>query len=94
LLLIDTDRRLQSSNAIDIGSFQLIDELPCVARQALQELPLSLGEKSIDGERTFTAAAHSCNHNQFSTWDIDIQIPQIMSSRSANLDLGTDWKNA
>ena len=59
LSLVDGDRGLEAVDVVDVGPLHLIEELPGVDRQALDVLPLALGEQRVEGERAFAGAAHA-----------------------------------
>ena len=59
LSLVDGDRGLEAVDVVDVGPLHLIEELPGVDREALDVLPLPLGEQRVEGERAFAGAAHA-----------------------------------
>src|SRR5579864_7331536 len=56
-LLLDRDRGAQAIDAVHVGSFHLIEELPGVSRQGLDIAALSLGVNRVEGERRFARPA-------------------------------------
>ena len=57
--LIDTDRRRQSIDQIDIGTLQLVQILPSVNRQAFDVLSLAFRVERIECQRALTGPAAS-----------------------------------
>ena len=55
-LLVDTDRRAQPLDRLDIGLLHLAEELARVGGERLNVAPLSLSEDRIKGERTLPRA--------------------------------------
>ena len=55
--LLDGDGRRNAGDGIDIGTFQLLDELPGVGVEAVEITALALGEKEVEGEGRFARAA-------------------------------------
>ena len=57
--LVDRNRRLQALDQVDVGPFELVQELPGVDREALDILPLALGIERVEGQRAFARAARA-----------------------------------
>ncbi len=47
--LIDANGRLQAFDQVNIGTFELMQELPRVDREAFDVLPLPFGEQGVEG---------------------------------------------
>ena len=84
--LLDSDGRGKTLDEIDIRLFHLIEELPRVSRETFDVTPLPFGIKRIEGERRFPRAAQPRNDHQFLTWDIQVEVLQIVLARTTDLD--------
>src|SRR5438132_10423235 len=84
--LLDGDGRGKTLDKIDIRLFHLIEELPGVSRETFDVTPLPFGIKRIEGEGRFSRAAQPRNDHQFLTWDIQVEVLQIVLARTTDLD--------
>ena len=85
-VLVDAERRLQALNGIEIGTRQLVDELPSVSRKRLDILPLALGEDRSNGQTTFARPAGAGHDNQFAMRNLDVDILQVVLPRTVHVD--------
>ena len=85
-LLIDRDRGRKSLDRIDVGLFQLFDELAGVGAQGFDEAPLPLGEDGVEGQRGFAAAAETRDHRDLVPRDEGVYIFKIVLARTFDND--------
>ena len=84
--LVDRDRRLQALDQIDVGPFQLMEELPGVDREAFDVLPLPFGVERVEGQRALARAAGAGDDDEPVAGDIEVEILQIVHPRPADAD--------
>ena len=84
--LIDRNRRLQALDQIDVGPFELMEELAGVDREAFDILPLPFGIEGVEGQRTLAGAAHARKHHEPIARQIEVHVLQVMHPRAANAD--------
>ena len=84
--LIDRDRRLQTFDQIDVGPFELMEELASVDREAFDILPLPFGIEGVEGQRTLAGAADTGEHHEPIAGQIEIEVLQVVHPRAANAD--------
>ena len=56
-LLVDGHGRRQAFDQIDVRPLELVQELACVAGEALDVTPLPLGEDGVEGQRALPRTA-------------------------------------
>ena len=56
-LLVNGHGRRQAFDQIDVRPLELVQELACVAGEALDVTPLPLGEDGVEGQRALPRAA-------------------------------------
>lgn len=78
--LIDTDRRRQPHNRIDVRAFQLRKVLPSSRGKAFEIATLTFCKHRVECERTLSAAANSGDHNQLVARNVDVDVLQIVNS--------------
>src|SRR6266511_3601124 len=76
----------QSADQIDIGLFELLDELPCIRRHAVEKTSLSLREQNIKCKRGFAGATQTGNDHHLLSWDFDIDVFQVVFPRTVDLN--------
>ena len=69
---------------MDIGPFELADELAGIGRQRFDVLPLPLGEERVEGQRALAGAAGPREHDQLVARQIERNALQIVDARAAN----------
>ena len=84
--LVDRDRRLEPLDQIDVGTFELMQKLSGVDRQAFDILPLSLGAERVESQRTLAGTAGAGDHHHPAAGNVDIQVLQIMNPHAPNAD--------
>ena len=84
--LVDGDRRLQALDAVDVGPLHLVEELPRVDRQALDVLPLPLGQQRVERQRALPRPADAGDHHQPIPRNVDVDVLQIVRPRPADGD--------
>ena len=86
--LVDRQRRCKPVDRIDIGTGNLIEELPRVRRETVDVLPLAFGVQRVEGKRTLAAARDAGDHGHRIAGDIEVDILQIVNRAPADLDRG------
>ena len=76
--LLDGDARGESLDRVDIGLFQLLDELPRIGGHAVEEAPLALGEENIERKGRLAAAAESRHHDHLVARNVDGDVLEVM----------------
>ena len=84
--LVDTDRRLQAIDQIDIGSLALVKELPRIDRERLDVLPLPFRKQRVQGQTAFARSAGAGDHHQLLAWDIEVDMLEVMDAGAADSD--------
>src|SRR5437764_9642886 len=84
--LFNRHSRRQSADQIDIGLFELLDELPCIRRHAVEKTALSFCEQNIKRERRFAGAAQTGDHYELLARDLDIDVFEIVLPRTVDVD--------
>ena len=79
--LIDRYGGLQAFDQIDVGPFQLMQELPGVDREAFDVLALALGVEGVEGKRAFARPAGPGNDDEAIAGDVEIDILEVMHAR-------------
>ena len=85
--LLDRDGGGQSLDRLDFGACQLIEELPCVARQALDITPLTLGVERVEGEARFAGAGGAGDDDELVARNRDVDVLQVVGARAVDRDL-------
>ena len=84
--LVDAQRRLQSLDQVNVGPFQLVQELPGVDRQALDVLPLAFGVQRVECQTALARTAGPRDHDQPVARNVQVHVLQVMHSGAANTD--------
>ena len=84
--LVDRDRRLKALDQIDVGPFQLMQELPGVGREAFDVLPLPLGIERVEGQRALARPAGPGDHHEAVAGDVEVEVLQVVHPRPADAD--------
>ena len=84
--LVDRDRRLQALDQIDVGPFELMEELPGVDREAFDILPLPFGIEGVEGQRALARAAGAGDDHQPVAGDVEIEVLQVVDPGAADAD--------
>ena len=79
---------MESSDGVQGWAFHLIEELTCVAREALKVLSLAFGEEGIECEGAFSATAYSGDNDEFSARQVEIDGSEVMGTGTADFDVG------
>src|SRR2546423_765499 len=82
--LLDRDARGQTLDEIDIGSFELFDELPRVRRHAVEKSSLSFREQNVEGKSRFAGAAQTGDHDHLVARNFDIDVFQVVLTRAVD----------
>src|SRR5438128_5324808 len=84
--LLDRDARGQTLDEIDIGFFELLDELPRVRRHAVEKSSLSFRKQNVEGKSRFAGAAQTSDHDHLVAWNLDVDAFQVVLTRAVNCD--------
>ena len=84
--LVDRDRRLKALDQVDVGPFQLVEELPGVGREAFDVLPLAFGVERVEGQRTLARAAGAGDDHEPVAGDVEVEVLQVVHPRPADAD--------
>lgn len=76
--LLDADRGGDAGDEIDVRARKLLDELSRVGAHGIQEPPLSLGEKEVEGECAFARTADAGDDDKLVARNGDREVLQIM----------------
>jgi hypothetical protein len=85
--LVDGDGRRKPLDEVYIRLFHLPQKLPCIGGERLHIASLSLCIYRIESKRAFAAAAHPRKDNQLISGDGEVNIFQIMRSRTLYYNL-------
>ena len=84
--LVDGDRRLETVDEIDVGTFQLMEELPRVDRETLDVLALPFGVEGVEGQRALARSAGAGDDHEAIAGEIEVDILQVVHPRPADAD--------
>ena len=84
--LIDGDRGLQALDQVDVGTFELMEELPGVDREAFDILALPLGIEGVEGQRALPRSAGSGDDDQFFAGNVEVEILEVVDTGPADAD--------
>ncbi len=90
-LLVDRDRRRQALDRVDVRPLELVEELPGVGREAFEVAPLPLGVDRVEGQRALPRPADPGQDDQPVARQVDVDIPQVVHPRAADLDRRGRW---
>ena len=65
-------------DGVDIGSGHLLDELPGVGIERVEEPPLALGEKDVERECAFARTADAGDDDKLVAWDADGKVAEVV----------------
>ncbi len=72
---------------IHIRLFHHIEELTRIGAEALDVAALPFGIDRIKGKRRLPRTRQPCDHHKFVTWDIHVDILEVMFARAAHFDV-------
>ena len=84
--LLDGDGRREAVNVFDLRLGHLSQELAGVGRERFDVAPLAFRVERVHGEGRFTAAAGPAENADLLAWHVDVDVLQIVLSRSADHD--------
>jgi hypothetical protein len=67
---------------VDVGPLQLIKHLPRGGAERLDIFPVAFRVERIEGERRLAGATWAGNHDQFTSWDTDLEVLQVVLTGS------------
>ena len=76
--LLDGDRRRQARERVDVGFWQLFDELAGVGRDAFEEATLAFGEEDVEREGRFAGAGDAGHHRERAVRDLERDVLQVV----------------
>ena len=85
-LLFDADDGRQSGNLIHVGTLHASQEVAGVGRERLNIAALSLGKDGVEGQAGLAAAAQSGDDRQRVSGNGDVDVLQIVDTRSPDVD--------
>ncbi len=90
--LLDRHGRRNAVHGVDVSAPRRLDELARIGIQRLEVPPLPLRKQNVERHRALPAAAHARDHRQLVPRDREIDVPQVVLTRTADLDdaLGSD----
>ena len=79
-LLLDADDGRKSGDFIDIGTFEIVEEVARVGRKGFDVAALPLGIKGVESQRRLSAAAQPRDYRHGVAGEGDIDILQIVNA--------------
>ena len=76
------------ADPLDLRLLQRGEELPGVAREALDVAPLALGVERVDGQRALARAAGPAADGHLVAGDVEVDPLEVVLPRAADLDRG------
>ena len=87
-LLVNGHGRRQTFDQVDVRPLELVQELACIAGEALDVTPLPLGEDGVEGQRALPRAADPREDNQAIAGQVEINALEIVHPGAADGDRG------
>ena len=84
--LLDADRRREPGDPLDLGLLQRSQELPGIAREALDVSALAFGIERIDRQRALARAAGPAANRHLVAGDVEVDPLEVVLPRAADLD--------
>ena len=72
--LLDGDGRRQAGDQVDVGAFELLDELAGVGGHAVEEAALAFGEEDVEGEGGFAGAGEAGDDDELVAGDLQVYV--------------------
>src|SRR5579863_231712 len=85
--LLNRNRWTQPVNGIYIRAFHLIEELPRVGGKGFHVAALAFGIDGVKGQRRLARPAQAGNHGQRITWNVNVNVLEIVLARPAHRNL-------
>ena len=85
-LLLDADRRREARDPLDLRLLERGQELPGVAREALDVPPLTLGVERVDGQRALARPARPAANRHLVAGDVHVDPLEVVLPRAPDLD--------
>lgn len=76
-------------NEIHIRTLELLHRLPCLSRQALHVLAITLRVQRIESQRRLTRTRNARDHDQLIPRNLHFDIPQIMLASPLNMNVSS-----
>ena len=83
-LLVDGDRGREPVDRVEVGLVHLAEELPRVAREALDVATLALGVDRVEGEARLARARQSRDHDELVAGDVDVHVGEVVLAGAAD----------
>src|SRR6266404_179863 len=84
--LLNRHTRRQPADQIDIGLFELLDELPRIWRHAVEKAALTFGKQDIERESRFAGTTQTGDHYKLLPRNFNVDVFEIVLQRAVNLD--------
>ncbi len=84
--LVDRHGRRQPLDRVNVGPLKLVEELPGIARKALEIPALAFGINRVKSQRALSRAAHTGQDHQAVARQVDVDILQVVHAGAADLD--------
>ncbi len=91
--LVDGNRRGQAVDVVDVRFFHLAEELAGVRREGLNVATLALGEDRVERQRGLAGAGETGKDNELVSWDVDIDVFEVVLTSAANADVLVLWRH-
>ena len=83
-LLVDGDRGREPVDRVEVGLVHLAEELPRVAREALDVATLALGVDRVEGEARLARARQPRDHDELVAGDVDVHVGEVVLAGAAD----------
>ena len=83
-LLVDGDRRREPVDRVEVGLVHLAEELPRVAREALDVATLALGVDRVEGEARLARARQPRDHDELVAGDVYVHVGEVVLAGAAD----------
>src|SRR5260370_797962 len=84
--LLNRHTRRQPADQIDIGLFELLDELPRIWRHAVEKAALTFGKQDIERESRFAGTTQTGDHYKLLPRNLNVDILEVVLTSTVNVD--------
>ena len=84
--LLDRHRRRQARDRVHVRTFQDLDVLSHIGREAFEIPALAFGEEDVEGHGGFARSGYPGKHHEFVPWDGDVYVPEVVFPGPAHVD--------
>ena len=85
-LLFDGDGRGQAFDAVHIGLFHLVQELPGIGAEAFHVAPLAFGVQGVEGQAGLAAAGQAGDHHQLVPGQDQVDVLEVVLPGPVDVD--------